>query len=142
METQKTTFSSKALLSVINANKNNNGAKFTVVSKSTGKDYTFKIKRSEYNNRYYTHVYVETQYMEFKYLGSYFNGKIRSKGRFINTPTAIAIAWILLRVEKELFDMVNNHIEFLHLGSCLKCGKTLTDHESIKIGLGPVCRGN
>ena len=141
MEAQKTTFSSSALLPVITAEKNNNGAEFTVVSKATGKDYTFKIKRTEFNGRYYTHIYVETQYLEFSYVGSYFNGTLKRKGKKVDTPTANVMAWILIRVEKQMFDVLDEQIEFLHLGCCLRCGRTLTDETSIKIGLGPICRG-
>ena len=46
----------------------------------------------------------------------------------------------LRKIEQGKFDLLNDNIEFFHLGKCLRCGKTLTDQESINIGLGPVCR--
>ena len=49
---------------------------FTAVSKITGKDFTYKVKQSEFNDKNYTHVYVENGYLEFKHIGTYFNGKI------------------------------------------------------------------
>jgi len=142
MKATKTNFSSSALLPVITSEKNNNGAEFTVVSKATSKDYTFRIKRTEFNERFYTHVYVETQYLEFQYVGSYFNGRIKKKGNYVDTPTAKVMTWILSRVEAEMFETLDEQIEFLHIGNCLKCGRELTDAQSIKIGLGPVCRGS
>jgi len=37
-------------------------------------------------------------------------------------------------------DVVENGVEIMHIGKCIKCGKPLTDATSIEIGLGPVCR--
>jgi hypothetical protein len=34
---------------------------------------------------------------------------------------------------------LDNQIDMFHLGKCLACGRPLTDAESIKAGLGPVC---
>jgi hypothetical protein len=136
----KQQFSPSALLPVISANKNNNGAEFTVVSKATGKDFTFKINRSEFNGKFYTHVKVEQEYMNFRYLGTYFMGAIRRKREVIKTPAAVAIAWVLDKVEKGKISLLEESIELMHLGCCLRCGRALTDQESIRIGLGPVCR--
>lgn len=134
--------SSTALESVLLAPKNNIGADFTIRSKDTGKDYTYKIQRSVFNGKFYTHIFVEKEYLHFDYLGMYENGAIfRKKVGKIETPAAIAIAWVLLKVEEKKFVMLDTEkIDLFHLGSCLRCGKTLTDATSIEIGLGPVCR--
>ena len=137
---QQTAFSASSLLPTLTAEKKNSGAKFTLVSNVTGKDFTFKISRSEWNGNFYTHVKVEMGYLNFNYLGSYFMGKIRRKKQVVDSPAAIAIAWVLDKVEKQNFDLLDKSVTLLHLGSCVKCGRTLTDHESIKAGLGPVCR--
>jgi hypothetical protein len=115
---------------------------FTAISKITGKDFTYKVKQSEFNGRTYTHVFVEQGYLEFKHIGTYFNGKVFKKRNVVDTPTAKGIAWILSNVLKGEFSAVNKNVELLHLGKCLKCNRTLTDAESISIGLGPVCRGD
>jgi len=47
------------------------GAPFTIRSKKTGKDYTFKVSQAFFNNNNYLHLKVETQYLHFKYLGWY-----------------------------------------------------------------------
>jgi hypothetical protein len=133
-------FSPASLLPTISADKNNSGAEFTVVSNVTGKDFTFKISRSEWNGKFYTHVKVEMGYLNFNYLGSYFMGKIRRKRQVVSTPSAIAIAWVLDKVEKQNFDLLEKSVTLLHLGNCVRCGRALTDHNSIKAGLGPVCR--
>ena len=138
----KNPFAAETLHIVLFAEKNNNGAAFTIRSKVTGKDFTYKINRSEWNGRWYTHIKVEKEYMNFVYLGSYFNGAIFRKRQPVKTPSAVAIAWVLRMVENQKFDKLNDGVELMHLGNCLRCGRALTDAESIKVGLGPVCRGH
>jgi len=132
--------STKVLDKVIHREKKTNGI-FTVKSKKTGKDFTYKIGRSEYNGKWYTHVKVESMYMNFKYLGSYFNGKLKKKGEFINTPSAIAIAYVLKKIEEGKSELLDTQIELMHMGKCVACGRPLTDSESIERGLGPICDG-
>ena len=119
--------------------KNNTGAEFTAKSRVTGKEYTFKVSRSNFKNNWYTHVYVEMGYQEFTRLGTYFNGKITNKKVKVETPSAKAIAYILRRVQLNQFADLDNNVEIMHTGSCLVCGRTLTDSVSIENGIGPVC---
>jgi hypothetical protein len=64
----------------------------------------------------------------------------------VSMPTAILsskvrqIFQMLRQVEGGKFENLTNQIELYHLGNCLKCGRVLTDSESIRIGLGPICR--
>jgi len=139
MTTEANIISSEVLFNVISREKKNSGANFTIKSLKTGKDYTYKIARKEFKGKWYTHVYVETRYLEFMYLGSYFLGKIYRGGGTVHVNTAEAIAFILKCVEKREFNWLNNNIELMHTGNCLCCGRELTDANSIKIGLGPVC---
>jgi hypothetical protein len=132
--------SSTALFEVINREKNNKGADFTIRSLKTGKDYTYKIARSEFKGNWYTHIKVETEYLNFVKLGTYYKGAIRYKGNLVDSPSAIAIAYVLSKVEAKAFDFLDTAIEVMHTGNCLVCGKTLTDADSINFGLGPVCR--
>ena len=132
--------SSSALEMVIKAEKNNSGADFTIKSLATGKDYTYAISRSQFKGKWYTHVQVETGYLQFTRLGSYFNGKIYQKGQVVDTPSATAIAWVLARVEERKFTLLDEKVHVMHTGCCLRCGRELTDANSIEMGLGPVCR--
>lgn len=132
--------SSTALEMVLLAPKNNIGAEFTIRSKDSGKDYTYKIQRSAFKGNWYTHIFVEKTYLHFDYLGQYFKGQIWSKKQPVTTPAAIAIAWVLGKVDEKRFTFLDSKIDVFHLGSCLRCGKTLTDAISIEHGLGPICR--
>lgn len=130
-------FNPSALLNVIQGESTNKGAEFTALSTKTGKDFTFRLKRKFWNGNWFTFVYVERQYLEFLYLGFYTEGKIIYKGKQVTSDSAIAIAWCLRRAElhKSL-----EQVKFFHLGKCIKCGRTLTDSDSIQYGLGPKCR--
>jgi hypothetical protein len=116
-----------------------NGAPFTVVSKKTGKEFTFKVSQILFKGFSYLHFRVESEYLNFRYLGYYRKGKVWSKAGEVHTPAAEAISWIFRNLEKKNFSELDSLIEVYHLGSCLRCGKTLTDSESIRSGFGPVC---
>jgi hypothetical protein len=130
--------SSKSISQLL-VEKNIKGGRFTLKSLASGKDYTYSISRSEFKGNWYTHVKVETQYLEFKRIGSYFNGRITNKRQLVDTPSANAIAFVLKAVEQKRFEFLDSKMETFHLGKCIRCGKTLTDVTSIQRGLGDVC---
>ena len=130
--------STKVLEKVIYREKKTNGV-FTVKSKKTGKDFTYKVSRSEFKGKWYTHIKVESMYMNFKYLGSYFNGKLTKKGELVDTPSATAISYVLQKIEEGKSELLDTQIELMHMGKCIACSRPLTDSESIERGIGPVC---
>jgi hypothetical protein len=132
--------STTALYPVLKAEKNNNGAEFTVKSLKTGKDFTYSISRSEFKGKWYTHIKVEKGYRVFVRLGTYYNGVITNKGKKITTPSALGIAHVLKFVENGLGEKLDEVVELRHVGNCLRCGRELSDPQSIDAGLGPVCR--
>lgn len=129
-------------LSAIFGIKQNNGGEFTVVSKKSGKDFTFKVANKSWNGKTYTHVSVEVNYLDWRYLGVFFNGKIYHKKQLVDSPSAVAIGWLLAKVKESKFDLLNESVEVMHLGNCIRCGRPLTDVNSIERGLGPECAKN
>ena len=130
----------EALAEVLKSEKNNKGGYITVKSLSSGKDFTYRIARSEFKDRWYTQVYIETQYMQFRHLGVYKNQGIFKAGVPVTTPAAQGAGWLLRMVEKGAFKTIETQADIYHTGRCLKCGKELTDANSIEAGLGPICR--
>jgi hypothetical protein len=112
---------------------------FTIKSKETGKEFTYNIQRFESKRlqKYLTKVLVETGYLQWQTVGYYENGQVTMHNRVNTNLTAKAISYVMSRVQnnKDL-----NLVEVYHMGQCLKCGKALTDSESIRTGLGPICR--
>lgn len=137
----KTTIASENLKAIF-GDKQNNGGEFTVVSLKTNKDYTFKVANKTFKGNTYCHVSVETEYLNFKYLGTFFNGKIFHKKQVVNSPSAVAIAWLLAKVKEGKFALLDESVKVMHLGNCIRCGKTLTDAQSIERGLGSECAKN
>jgi hypothetical protein len=132
----------EALKNLFVLNGASKGGSFTVRSLKTGKDYTYKISTKEFKGREYTHIFVEVNYLDFKYLGffSESEGKLIHKKVQVESPSAVAIAYILNHVKKGNFTLLQSQIEVFHLGACLRCNRPLTDAVSIETGFGPVCR--
>jgi hypothetical protein len=139
MNTQIGFIKPESLISVITSEKKNKGGNFTLRGKKTNKDFTYRISRSEFNDRWFTHVYVETQYLKFKHLGYYKDGNVIKSGSIVESDTAKGISWLLRQVESGNTHRLNEQAEVFHTGKCLKCGRELTDAHSIETGLGPIC---
>lgn len=125
---------------LVTSNSKSNGGAFTVKSKKTGKDFTYKIARKEFKGKFYTHCYIETQYMQFKYIGTFKDGNI-IKNKMINADqTAQGLSWLINNALGENWEKIQAQSHLMHLGKCVKCGRPLTDSDSIEMGLGPYCR--
>lgn len=134
----KTLIPISTLLPVIKAEKRNNGSEFTLTSVVSRKEFTYKISRSEFKGKWYTHITVENQYRKFVRVGSYFNGKIFNKGVIVETPSAKAIGYVLGKIELGAKGL-EAVVELRHGGNCLRCGRELSDSKSLDRGLGPTC---
>lgn len=128
----------------------------TLKSEKTGNQYTYKILLNDKDNEkikngvkvnpimYY--VQIAYEYDKYTYAGyilvdsekrtvTFHQGK---KGKMIETSTSIkGLVWVINRL---LNDKSIDGVQVYHLGKCAKCGRALTDSDSIRYGLGPVCR--
>lgn len=124
-----------------------NGGVFTIRSKRSMRDFTFRISQVPFKGYPYLHVKVEKGYLEFGYLGYFRDGVIvrrdKTSGRteVVHTPAAEAASWLLRKLKAGAFTELEQSIQLFHMGKCLKCGKPLTDSVSITAGFGPICRG-
>ena len=116
-------------------------AKFTVVSPK-GTSFTYQIRKDkkaeEGDERHFVQVLTGPNNQEdFTFLGTIFGGKRYFHGKRSpiapGAPSATAFKWIWDHAE-------DPRIEVLSSGVCSRCGRELTDQESIKTGLGPICR--
>ena len=120
------------------------GGKFTLVSRHTGKRFTYRLHTPKNTDEYNPPILVSvltgpSNTHHFSYLGCIWTGKFRhgKKSRISEkAPSSRAIAWFLRKIS----DGALAHAEFWHEGKCGRCGKALTVPESIESGLGPSCR--
>jgi Family of unknown function (DUF6011) len=124
-------------------------AKLTLVSKRTGVRFTYRITRAPENKRFPLPAYFvsvltgpdnETNYRFFGTMRGAYNLLYRysDKAKVSETaPSVKAFAWFFDRVF--LQGVVPAELEIWHEGRCSRCHKPLTDPESIRRGLGPIC---
>jgi len=139
MEQQRHEVTGRALLPILKVEKEKRSAPIVIQSRKTEKDYTFKISRSEWQENWYTHIWIEQTYNHYTHMGTFREGVIIKNHEVLKTKCAIAIAWVLRQIMYEKWERLEKSVLIMHSGRCLACGKRLTDAESIKRGLGPVC---
>lgn len=87
-------------------------------------------------------VYAVHEQSKLFYIGMIEQGKFRltRASRFLNdTPIVRGVRYIMrMMTEPNLV----TPMELYHEGMCSVCGRPLTNPKSIKIGVGPKCRGN
>jgi hypothetical protein len=121
-------------------------ARLTLVSEKTGVRFTYRVtcKRDDkgaINSPHFVALLTGADNnSDYSFLGTIFDNTSYRHGRKSRVspeaPSAKGFAWawsFLVRGE------LPPACEVWHEGRCGKCGRALTDPESIKTGLGPVC---
>lgn len=116
---------------------------FTIESHKTGQHYTYRV--SSVNDRFFIHVMTGGA-DDYEYLGmivDHDNPTMRvipTRASRFNavSPTMAAVNWFMrhIAVRPEIDESI---VSFYHNGRCARCGRELTDPESIERGMGPVC---
>lgn len=117
-------------------------AVFTV-SNNSGDQFTFKIKKSKNGETFFANV-LSGGYDSYTYMGVIDKNTLQiykgNKGIDSNAKSVKVIEWAVKCIKNQKPLPIGYAIQ--HAGTCGKCGKELTDAQSIEIGLGPVCRNN
>lgn len=115
-------------------------ARFTVVSKATGKRFSYRL-RASHDGRV-TFVGVLTgcdNESHYQYVGIIKDNVFATtaRGKLNDAPSchAFVFFWRHLIERKH----VHSGLEVWHEGTCGRCGRTLTVPESIERGIGPEC---
>lgn len=120
-------------------------AEFTLENEKSGNHYTFRIVKK--TDKYFPKTGSPNFFVHSnEYLGLFY---------FSDFPLKIGIRYKSSREEKDnhkwriiqdflmfiyLKGKIPNGINIYHNGRCSKCGRILTDPESINSGTGPTCR--
>lgn len=116
----------------------------TLVSKRTGDRFTYRVRRAPGREGqpagqplpFFVSVLTgPDNQRDYKYLGTIFPDGYRhgKKSQFTpEAPSAKAWSWTWAHLDTD-------QVEVWHEGQCSRCGRALTDPESIQRGLGPIC---
>lgn len=114
----------------------------TIKSGKTGKQFTYRVLRSKKDDCMYS-VYVRNfEDYGYQYVACYFSDtkKLKLTDPYRNYPIESCPPHI--RAIKFLFEKLHNPPEQLivyHNGRCGRCGRPLTNEESMKTGFGAEC---
>ena len=115
-------------------------AKVTIVSLRSGARFTYLIKRKDLEDGRFLHFVSvlngPDNSSDFEFIGTIFGGdryRHGTRSRIApDAPSAKAFEW-------SWRNLGSPEIEVWHSGECSRCGRELTDPESIARGLGPTC---
>lgn len=110
----------------------------TFLNPQTGNRFTYKVVKHKTDDVYFVHVLTSPDM--YKYIGliKNFNFHYSRKSTIErDSKSVIVFDYVLLNLWQ---DTLNDRIEIYHDGRCGKCGRQLTDPESVQSGLGPYCR--
>lgn len=124
------------------------GRALFTVDNGKGEHYTYKVraKENEFRGRMVSSFFVSVKAVggpfPYRYIGllNPADGTIKctAKSNFLpGTKEYDVAAWACQSVIKSKMIPTNYQIE--HAGKCGRCGRTLTDPESIARGIGPEC---
>lgn len=113
----------------------------TFKSKETGCHFTYKVKKAKDKQLHFVSVLYGDNTSDYQYIGCIFDdtGLKHTKGSKCKPD---AKSFIVFRWVWEHIKRLNPppETEIWHEGSCGRCGRKLTEPESIACGLGPICR--
>lgn len=127
-------------------------AHLTLVSKVTGKRYTYEVERRNAKNKRDHFCFVRLLVgpdngSDYRYIGGLDTLDLFGKDAMTFAPArksefraaSAGFWWMIHKLERDPVKLFNQ-AEIWHSGTCSRCHRELTDPESIATGLGPVCR--
>lgn len=118
-------------------------ARITVVSKSIGQRFTYRIRRPDNKSPHFVQLLNGPDNCnDYLFFGTIFDGKDfrwSQKAKVGKTaPSVLAFMWFWQAL---MAGRAHVQADIYHEGRCGRCGRALTVPESVTTGLGPECRG-
>lgn len=108
----------------------------TLRSRRTGAHYTFRVRASSGGSAHFVTQLVAPD--QYEYLAAIIDGELRLTRKSPAEPTrpilAFAFMWNWLKQ-----GVIPSDLELYHEGRCGRCGRPLTNPDSINRGIGPEC---
>lgn len=119
------------------------GKGVVTLQSSSGVHHTYQFSapdsRKEGEDTMFVYTLIDNN--SWVYVGMYKDKSFRltKKSKFpITSPIVKGVAFILKLMLKP--DYSDERMHLFHEGVCARCGRPLTNPDSIEIGMGPVCR--
>jgi hypothetical protein len=130
---------------------------FTIVSKKSGDRKTYRVRAAEdvtgsgHPHGYYVDLLIgpnnteDYRYLAYMWIDAREHLFAKLNPHKWANESLTAFQWMITAINNR--DVIRVQLnfehmcEFHHAGLCGRCGRTLTDPESIELGIGPVCRG-
>jgi len=119
-------------------------ATFTMTSAASGQHFTYKVRQKDETTPFFVSVRYKTDgdWTDYRYIG-FLHGSDRANliaGRkgCPDSDSFKALRWALQHLCTR---KIPDQLTIQHEGACCVCNRPLTDPESIRLGIGPVCRG-
>lgn len=117
-------------------------ARFTMVSKASGKRYTYRMAKAKDKDMFFASLLVgQNNEADYEYIGFVGEGRHRllaGKKGSASHPAFVGLDWALAQFNK---GQMPQALEVWHEGRCARCARLLTDPASIARGFGPECAG-
>ena len=115
-------------------------AVIVVKSKKTGTDFTYHIIAKDKNRSRYISIAIESKYMTFTKVYYYIDNYKQLHTRNKDEKIIKGAVWVLDTLYSKDIDKLMSLVDVYNTGKCIKCNRTLTDMDSIKFGMGKMCR--
>lgn len=117
-------------------------AKFTVKSGKSDKHWTFKIRKAKDSDVYFVSLLTGSDNeRSYTYIGLADRNRylrLTTNSRFTEQSIPVVVfRWALNTIKNR--KSIPKGYKILHEGKCCRCGRTLTDPESIRLGIGSEC---
>lgn len=113
----------------------------TLKSTKTGKHFTYKLKKAKDKAILFVSLLFGDNASDYIYIGCIFDDKglktTKASKCTSDAPGFKAFSWAWNNIKRL---NIPDALEVWHEGRCGRCGRKLTEPESIACGLGPVCR--
>lgn len=116
-------------------------ARVTLKSTQTGKHFTYRVRKAKDDDVFFVGVLKdgdnENGYAPLGIITKKREFKILRRCSFREySPCWAAFDWMWTRLQA---NKISDAMEFWHEGRCGRCGRALTDPDSIESGFGPEC---
>lgn len=114
-------------------------ARFTLVSKASGKRYTYRVAKAKDGDLFFANLLVgQNNEQDYEYIGFTKDGAELIAGKKGN-PSHTAFKALDWAFRQFTAGNMPEQLECWHEGRCARCGRALTDPTSIELGFGPEC---